>query len=407
MQRVLHINDYPIDAGGGAEVVMSRTIALLREHGFTVETFTCGDLEDPRRSPWRYIDNVHARNALAAKLYAFRPEVVHLHNYYHLLSPAILTALADFKHKNALRVVMTAHDYHLVCPNAGGSWFRWGTGRREALEPRALSLGRLLSRCWDERTCVHSLLKLGQHLWNYRWHQRARVIDFVICPSRFVQEMLAPIGLKSCWLPHPAPPAPNAISKREGRIHLVFAGRVEPEKGLCEFLQALPDDFQGRLTIVGDGSDRPRCQAACVARRWGKEVEFVGRLPHAQTLARIAAAHVLVQPSRVLETYGLTLIEALAVGANLLVSDRGAAREIVGDAGVGFLYDVEDAESLRRQLRCIQQQHADGQLNRFSAAAFLQDRSEAHYLAGLLRIYTGAEQEFDRFSGSSPRSAAA
>ena len=56
-------------------------------------------------------------------------------------------------------------------------------------------------------------------------------------------------------LPNPAP-APRALrGKPNGKLQLVFAGRVEPEKGLLEFLEALPDAFEGRLSVVGDGVD--------------------------------------------------------------------------------------------------------------------------------------------------------
>src|ERR1043165_6207191 len=89
MDRVLHINDYPIDAGGGAEVMMARTIALLRERGLRVDTFTSADLPDAQRTAWRYLDNASARHALAETLARLQPSVVHLHNFYHVLSPSL------------------------------------------------------------------------------------------------------------------------------------------------------------------------------------------------------------------------------------------------------------------------------------------------------------------------------
>lgn len=391
MERILHINDYAADAGGGAEVVMSRTIALSRGRGFTVETFTCTDVADARRTPWRYVDHRGARQALAVKLATYRPDVVHLHNYYHVLSPGILAAVAKYKQTAPLRVVMTAHDYHLTCPNAGGSWFRRWTGRREAIELGLPSPGALLWRRWDERSALHSLLKVMQHIWNYRWHQRQRVIDLVICPSRFVQTMLAPLGLPTCWLPHPVPALPTVMARRGERLRFVFAGRIEPEKGLNELLQIWPADYPATLTIVGAGAKRERCQATCAARKLTDRVEFVGRLPHDQTLAQIAGAHVLVQPSRVLETYGLTLIEALAGGTNVLAARRGAACEIVADAGVGFLFEPDDAASLHEQLQAIRQQHADGALNRFDVGDFLDERSETRYVDALMQVYGRAE----------------
>ena len=387
MHRVLHINDYPVETGGGAEVVMGATIALLRARGVVVESFTSADLADTCPSPLRYINNRRARQALALKLQAFRPDVVHLHNFYHLLSPGILTTLAEYKRRDPLRVVMTAHDYHLVCPNSGGSWFRWWTGTREAIEPGAKSLVSLLARKWDQRGYLHSHLKLAQHTWNYRWHHRQQVIDRVICPSRFVQDMLTPLGLTTCWLPHPVPPLPTTPPTRQGPLHLVFAGRLEPEKGLNEFLRSWPADCPATMTIIGAGSERARCQETCAAQNLTERVEFTGRLSHADTLARIASCHVLVQPSRVLETYGLTLIEALANGTNVLAANRGAAREIVEATGVGFLYEPNDPASLAAQLEAIRQRHQSGMLNRFEIADFLTDRSEKRYIDQLLQIY--------------------
>lgn len=388
MERVLHINDYPVGTGGGAEVVLAQTLDILGRGGVVIDTFTAADLASARRTPFRYVDNPLARRALLEKLHAFRPHVVHLHNYYHVLSPAILATLADYKKEHPLRVVMTAHDYHLICPNAGGSWYRWGSRQRGCIDNDCVkSLPALLARRWDERTPWHSLLKLIQHTWNYRWHRREKVIDLVICPSRFVERMLAPFGLPTCWLPHPVPRLPIFSTERPRELHFVFAGRLEAEKGLDEFLGLLPGSFGARLTIVGDGSERTRCEATCAARGWTKQIEFVGRLPHAEALAKIAACHVLVQPSRVLETYGLTLIEALSQGTNILAVDRGAAAEIAAATGVGFLYKPDDAVSLARQLELIRAHFVDGTLNRFTIDAFLQNRSEARYLDALLRFY--------------------
>jgi len=388
MVRILHINDYPIGTGGGAEVVLAQTLSILRRHGVPFDTFTCADLASPRRTPLRYVDNRVARRALADKLHSFRPDVVHLHNYYHVLSPGILATLGEFKSQHPLRVVMTAHDYHLICPNAGGSWFRWLTRRRESVDAaRVRSLSSVAAHRWDDRTYLHSLLKLAQHAWNYRWHHRRAVIDLVICPSRFVQGMLEGTGLATAHLPHPVPPLPRVPSVRTGPLQFVFAGRVESEKGLNEFLNLLPPEFDAQLTIVGEGAELSACQATCAARGWNDRVRFVGRLTHPQTLARIAASHVLVQPSRVLETYGLTLIEALSQGTNILAVRRGAAPEIVEATGVGFLFEPDDQASLAEQLRAIHGHFESGALNRFDIASFVEERSEARYLDGLLRIY--------------------
>ena len=388
MRRVLHVNDYPADALGGAEVLMSRTIELLRASGWIVRTFTRADLPDSRLTPLRYIDNRVARRAIRQTLAEYRPDVIHLHNYYHFLSPGILPELARYKQATGARVVMTAHDYHLVCPNSGGNWY-WQGPRLTAID-RLGSWWYLVSRRWDYRGPFHGLLKLLQHLWNYRMgRDRRRHIDLVLCTCRFLQAMVARAGLPSTLLPNPNPPVGVHHGGRPTALTLVFAGRVEPEKGLSRFLSVLPADFDGQIVVVGDGSDRAACEAICRARGLVHRVTFLGRRPHLETVGLIAAAHVLLLPSLLFETYPLCIQEAMSVGTNVLVADYGGMREAVLDAGIGFRFDPATISSLAEQLLAIRSAHSAGTLNSFDATPFLAVRTEEAYLAGLERAYAG------------------
>jgi len=387
MRRVLHVNDRSPDSLGGAEVLMARTCGLLRDTGWDVRTFTEADLPDRRLTARRYLSNPVACAALSKVLADFRPEVVHLHNYYHILSPAILPLLGQYKRESGARVVMTAHDYHLVCPNSGGNWFRRG--------PRLVDVDRLhswrylFSRRWDHRGLGYSSLKLLQHVLNYRFVDRRRAIDLVLCTCRFMQDLVARIGLPARHLANPSPPVVVKRCERPDELTLVFAGRIEPEKGIRRFLEALPADFSGRLKIVGEGADRDACEAICNSKKMASRVEFLGRQSHAQTVEAIASSHVAVVPSLLFETYPLVAQEALSVGTNVLVADYGGMREVVLDAGVGFRYDPFHPESLVEQIRTIEMAHRTNTLNSFDVSTFLASRTDETYLAGLLRAYAG------------------
>ena len=388
MRRVLHVNDYPGGTFGGAEVLMTRTIDLLRNAGWDARSFTQSDLPDQRLTARRYLNNRVARRALRRTLDEFTPDVVHLHNFYHVLSPGILGELARHKERFAARVVMYAHDYHLVCPNSGAMWYR---GREAELADlnRTDSWRYLLARRWDYRGRLYSLLKLAQHFLAYRLRDRRRVIDLVLCPSRFMQGAMKRTGRPTAHLPYPNPPFEPRRATRPRELTLIFAGRVEPEKGLVQFLEMLPKDFGGRFQIVGDGADRPAAEETRRRRGLSDRVEFLGRRPHDETMNRIAAAHVLVLPSRWYENYPLSMLEALALGTNLLVADRGGMREIVEDAGAGYRFIPDDSASVAAQLQRISADHAGGRLNSFDVAQFLTHRSEPAYLDRLLRIYAG------------------
>jgi glycosyltransferase involved in cell wall biosynthesis len=389
MRRALHINDYPGGTFGGAEVLMVRTVELLRAAGWDARTFTQADLPDPKLTASRYLNNRVARRAVRKVLDQFAPDVIHLHNYYHVLSPGILSELARYRRQAGARVVMYAHDFHLVCPNSGATWFR---GPRPELADfdRTRSRTYLLSRRWDRRGWGYSTLKLVQHLWCYRLGKdRRQVIDLVLCPSRFMRAAMDRAGRPTAHLPYPSPPAGSPRADRPTELTLIFAGRIEPEKGLVPFLEMLPAAFAGRFLVVGDGADRGAAEGVCRRRGLTDRVEFLGRRPHAETTARIAAAHVLVLPSRWYENYPLSMLEALAVGTNLLVTDLGGMREIVEDAGVGYRFASDDPASVAEQLGRIADAHKASRLNAFDASAFLTSRNETAYLDRLLRVYAG------------------
>lgn len=382
--RILHVNDY--EQGGGAEVVVATTLRLLREHGCEVDLFT----SDGRRTPLSYIDSRANRSALRQRLSDFKPQIVHLHNFYHVLSPGILATLAAWKRESGGRVVMTAHDAHLICPNPALNHFTGGA--RQAADPARLrSVSYLLTRRWDDRSLGYAWLKFAQHLWNYRLRDRRRVLDCVFCPSEFLCGLLREAGLPATILPNPAPHGLNRgfdpPRRSEQQLRLIFAGRVEPEKGLAAFLGLLPEDFGGELIVVGEGSELARVKQASEARGLSHAVRCVGRLSHEDTLREIAASHVLVLPTLCFENSPMALLEALACGTNVLATDQPATREMIEESGVGYLFTADDRESLALALEQIQHAHSNGAINRFDCAAFLESRSETAYITRVMERY--------------------
>jgi len=372
---------------------MHETVAALQARGVAAEVFTADQIPGYRRTPWAYVDSRRCRSALCGRLRAFDPDVVHLHNFYHELSPGILATLGRWRDRAGVtrprRIVMTVHDHHLICPNSG--LLSVSRGELVPADPARLhSLRYLLSRGWDYRGLRYSLLKLAQHLWNYRLHRRRRVIDVVICPSRYMRTLLDGFGFATIALPHPLPPAPTGVRRSGDELRFVFAGRVEPEKGLERFLELLPENFPGRLDVIGEGSSLAECRRIRRRRRLEAHVRFAGRLTRSETVERIAAAHVLVLSSLCPENAPMSLLEALAVGTNILVSNLGGAREVVQRSGVGFFFRPDDAGSLREALDGIDRARADGTLNAFDVSAYLEGRTQSAYVEQLVDVYANA-----------------
>lgn len=206
-------------------------------------------------------------------------------------------------------------------------------GMRDARTPA--ERGRLLARLAVVACCSAFL--------------RGRLLDGVAAPAR------DPVVLHN-WLDlSEVPPSPP---ERESTI--LFAGRVVRDKGVDTFIDAcalaLPDLPGWRAVMIGaDGFGpnapetpwlralRPRAAAAGV-QMWGYR-------PHADVMAAMAAAAIIVVPSRWPEPFGLTALEAMAAGGALLCAPRGGLPEVFGDAGLAI--DPEDPVALAAIIRAL------------------------------------------------------
>ncbi len=369
---------------------MHSTADGLRSRGHAVELFTVESVPAHRRTPVSYIHNLRACRALRQTIATFRPDVIHLHNFYHELSPAILGVIAAWKSvrrkENApARVVMTAHDFNLVCPSPGLTEFR--DGRRLSLAPQRVPISPLeLLRCnWDDHSRLRSLLRVAQRAWSYTLHSRLSVIDLVLCPSAFLASVLQRSDLPVAVLSNPAPQpeATPASTRRSGpgtSLSLIFAGRLEPEKGLSEFLRVVPLAQPWTLEVIGQGRDLEACDALLHARPGlADRVRMRGRLSREATLAAMSQCHALLLPSVWHENQPTVMLEALSRGASLLVASGGGMQEIVHDSGVGEVFS-HDSHSIGAALARLTASLHRGTLNTFDVSQYLNDRAIDRYL---------------------------
>ena len=385
--RILLINDYR--EAGGCERIMQRTAVGLRRRGHSVEIFSGEDVPG-RRTPWSYIENGRARRALRVRLDSYRPDIVHFFNVYHELSPGVIEEADRWRRGRSARVLMTCADAHLVCPNAALQ--RFERGDVKVVEARRLVTGGELWRTrWDQRSRVHSLLKSSQHAWNYRLRRRWRCLDLAICASGFLETAIEPCGVPTVRLADPLPehvPAHSAPAS-DGPVRLVFCGRVEPEKGLCEFVEAAAEVEGWTLDVVGDGRDMGRVLEVIGRMGVAERVTLGGWVEADEAVRRIAQADVLVLPSRCCENAPACMFEALACGTDLLVGNLGGMPEIVTDSGVGRVFDPFNATDMQRALVQTIEDHRGGRALGCDASAYLGSRSVEKYLDRLEFLYDG------------------
>jgi phosphatidylinositol alpha-mannosyltransferase len=136
---------------------------------------------------------------------------------------------------------------------------------------------------------------------------------------------------------------------RDGKLNIVFLGRLEPRKGLKYLLRAMPrirDRFPNtRLLIGGDGPHRARIEAWVQKQGW-RDIVFLGRVATEDLPALYTSADVFCAPSVGGESQGIVLLEAMAAGRAVVASDIPGYHSVVHDGVDGLLARPRDVEHL-------------------------------------------------------------
>jgi glycosyltransferase involved in cell wall biosynthesis len=288
-------------------------------------------------SPW----NPLAAKDLSRVIEHERPDVAHVHNTWYALSPSVLVALADA----GVPVVMTLHNYRLLCANA--QLFRNGGPCQDCVGTHPWH--GVQHRCYHGSVLASAAASATIALNRRRGTWQRHVILFLTM-TEFSRSRFVAGGLpeERIWIkPHSVPdpgrrPAPPSASRT-----IVYVGRLSAEKGLAVLIDAMAGlpDGNLELVVIGDGPER-----GALEHRAGPGVRFVGRLEPTQVHDQLRRARALAFPSLWYETFGMSLVEAMAAGLPVIASDLGGTREIVGEHA-GLLLPAGDIAAWRTALR--------------------------------------------------------
>jgi glycosyltransferase involved in cell wall biosynthesis len=318
---------------GGEDRVFEAEAALLEHFGHEVVPFTMhndqvnelGRMELARATVWNRGSYREARAILQRE----RPAVLHAHNIFPLISPAIYYAA----HAEGVPVVQTLHNYRLVCPDA--LLFRDGHVCEECLLKRSPISG-IVHACYRNSRAATGVVAamLMVHGALGTW---TRLVDVFIALSDFSRDKYIQGGLppgKIVVKPNFVYPDPGMREACES--YALFVGRLTTDKGLRVLLAAW-ESLGSRipLKIVGDGPLAEEVKD--VAQRLGG-VEWLGSQPRESVLALMKHAQFLVIPSLWYEAFGVVIAEAYGVGLPVIASNLGSMSTLIraGDTGLHF-----------------------------------------------------------------------
>ncbi len=366
--------------GGGEDTVVRKERALLESAGHDVVEFEAenppGAVAAARTlavSAWNLASARSVKEAVAVR----RPDVAHVHNTWWRLTPSILKPLADAH----VPIAMTLHNYRLLCANA--MLFREGRPCEECVGThpwRAVPY-----RCYRgsafASAVAASAIEVARRLGV--WGD----VSVFITLTEFAKQRFVAAGLTADRLIV----KPNFVDDPGSRTNpasasntILFVGRLSEEKGVRTLLDAWRDaaldDLE--LLIVGDGPLAGELRATAPPA-----VRFAGRVPPAQVVELMRQARAMAFPSVWYEGQPMVLLEALAAGLPLVVSDIGGIPETVGDGGAAVSALPGDRSAWARALSRLTDA-ASVEVASMQARAVYEARySVEPALEGLVRAY--------------------
>ncbi|NJP70227.1 glycosyltransferase [Streptomyces sp. C1-2] len=350
---VVH-NRYRSAQPSGENKAVDQEVELLREGGHEVGLFQrhsddiaarspLGKAAVPLLVPW----NPAVRREFAARLRAERPDVVHVHNVFPLLSPAVLAACADA----GVPAVATLHNYTQICPP--GTLQREGRPCTECVGSSPLPAVR--HGCYRDSLVATVPLAVSLSVNRRRWWTG---VERFFCISAAQREVLVRGGMPAERLAvkHNFVPDPDPADRRAGPgEHLLFLGRLAEAKGVRLLMDAW-DELAASggvgvpLLIAGTGPLEGEVAAWAAGR---DDVRYAGLYGPEECRRALARAVAVVAPSTWLETFGLVAAEAMAAGVPAVAAGHGAFTELVEDGVSGLLHEPGETASLARCLRRI------------------------------------------------------
>ena len=336
--RVLAVhNGYQV--AGGEDVVFASECAVLKEHGHDVRQFTVTN-DSIKGIPGKFLAavgvvfSVPMYRGLRQLLKAWRPDVVHVHNFFPLISPAVFYACKA----EGVPVVMTLHNYRILCPTAllmhegkvtersltEGPW--WGV-REKVYRGSLLGTSMLVM-----------MIALHNALGTWRTKVDRLIVLTEFARAKFVQAGLPPEKLVQ------KPNFTNSISKppENCRSGFLYVGRFSQEKGVLLLARASAN-VNAPVRIAGSGPLEKELLA------W-PNLDRLGRLSHEQAIHEIGRAMALVLPSVWYEGFPMVVVEAFAAGTPVIASRIGSLAELIEDGVTGLLFEPGNAEELQAKM---------------------------------------------------------
>lgn len=375
---------------GGEDSVFAAEVSLLASHGHTVVPYesynTEINIESAATKLLTGIEAIWSQKSfrrITELLTQEKPDLVHFHNIFPLISPSAYYACSDL----SVPVVQTLHNYRLLCP--GANFLREGKVCEDCLG-RAVAWSGIRHGCYRNSYAATAAAAavLAAHRAIHTWQKK---INGFIALSDFARRRFEAGGLPAKRI-HVKP---NCVRTDPGPRkglgeYALYAGRLSEEKGLRVLLaawQLLENPVP--LRLAGDGPLREEI-ASEISRR-NSNITMLDNLSQAQTLEEMKSARMLILPSICYENFPVTAAEAFACGLPIVCSRLGSLAEIVADQKTGLHFTPGEPRDLACKVDwLVRNPQKNMEMGHNARAAYEENYTQQRNYQLLIEIYNKA-----------------
>lgn len=362
--RIIFTNNY-FYLRGGSERVFFDEMEMLQANGKNIVPFTRHFEKNQSSEFFQYFASpieyehtpfFHKISAAAKLIYSrevrckllelissIKPDILHAHNIYGRLTSAVL----DAAKKKKVPVVMTLHDYKLVCP----SYLMLSGGKACDVCKGTAFYNCFLKKC--HKGSLSASLVYTIEAYFTRCFKKYDSVKYFISPSAFLQKKHIEAGIPASKLFYiPNPIKPNEFEPNfSNQSYILFVGRLSREKGVLTFLKAIYK-VGVQCKIVGDGPLRTEYESFAIGQRLNN-VSFVGYKTDDELKELFRNAAFIVFPSEWYENAPMTILEAFAYGKPVIGSNIGGIPEMIIDGETGLLFEPGNVNDLSEKIRYL------------------------------------------------------
>lgn len=374
---------------GGEDAVVQAELSLLRDKGNDVRLFTVSNdsikkLNSKIKIALASNYSLNSKQLLSNQLHNYKPDIVHVHNTFPILTPSIYDACKE----NEIPVVQTLHNYRLICP--GALLMRDGQICEDCIEGSAYNA--ILHRCYRNSIIGSYIVAriVQTHKLRKTWENK--VNKFIVL-TKFSKDKFIQAGFPSDKIaikPNFISSIPYLKEKFNNNFGL-FVGRISHEKGINTLLNAW-EKINVPLHVIGDGP-----LSNIFNNNQNEYIQYFGYKPQEFVKKEMENASFLVMPSDWYEGFPMVIVEAFANGLPVIVSKLGAMKEIVEDGLTGLHFEPGNWSDLANKVQWMLEHPSDcNKMGENARSTYLNKYTPDKNYDLLLSVYKDAIADYEQ-----------